>query len=92
MVTGAPLSLSDESEIRIELQTLLREAERLVGRLKDLHGRLAIPPGDDLMLVGEKEPVFLHVVRGVLECVQGDYLELLVRDLKSLVEEESTGR
>ncbi|HKH48603.1 MAG TPA: hypothetical protein VKM72_28395 [Thermoanaerobaculia bacterium] len=87
MTTGAPPPLSDDGQVRGELHEIVREVESLAGRVRALHGRLAIPPGDDLMLVGEAEPVFLHVARVVLECVSGDYLEPLLRDLRRVLED-----
>jgi hypothetical protein len=87
MTTGAPPPLGDEAQVRSELHEILREVELLAGRVRALHGNLAIPPGDDLMLVGEAEPTFLHVARVVLECVSGDYVEPLLRDLRRALED-----
>lgn len=88
MVNGTLPPLSEDDQIRSELRGIVRDVEGLAGRVAELHGRLAIPPRDDQMLEGEEEPVFLHVVRVVLECVQGDYLEPLLRDLQKVLRDE----
>jgi hypothetical protein len=87
MVTGAPSPGEEEAHIRSELHSLVDDVEALTRRVWELHARIPLPPGDDLMLVGEEEPVFLHVARVVLECALGDSLEPLLRDLRKVLEE-----
>lgn len=84
MVTG-PLT-SEESRVRGELRSIIEGLELLTQRLRELHSWIPIPPGDDLMLVGEAEPVFEHVVRVFLECALADHLEPLGRDLQGILE------
>lgn len=86
-LSPAPFS---ETQIRRELLDLAEEASRLGDRLRDLHRRLPIPPRDDLMLLGEEDPVFSHTARVHLECLLADPIEHLVRDLRAVAEEQSS--
>jgi hypothetical protein len=81
----------NEAKIRSELRDIIQEADRLAGRMRELQERLPIPPRDDLMLVGEEEPVFLHVARVVLECALADCLEPLLRDLRAAANHGQSG-
>jgi hypothetical protein len=75
------------NEIRNELRSILEAAEQVAHRLRELHARIPIPPGDELMLLGEEEPVFLHIVRIDLECALADRLEPFLGILRELLEE-----
>lgn len=83
MVTGS--SISEENRIRGEIRSIVEGLELLTQRLRELHSWIPIPPGDDLMLVGEAEPVFEHVVRVFIECALADHLEPLGRDLQGIL-------
>lgn len=79
-----------DEDVRRELLDLAEEAGRLGDRLRSLHRRLPIPPRDDLMLVGEEDPVFTHTARVHVECLLADHIEPLVRDLRAVAEERSS--
>jgi hypothetical protein len=91
MRTGASPPTEDETRIRSELRSIVEATELLAQRLRGLHARIPIPLNDELMLVGEEEPDFLHVARIVLECVLADHLTPLSLALRSVLEEKLTG-
>lgn len=83
METEIEQTCETDKDVRRELLDLADEAARLADRLRDLHRRLPIPPRDDLMLLGEEDPVFSHIARVVVECVLADHVEPLIQDLRA---------
>jgi hypothetical protein len=67
-----------------ELREIVKGLRTLCLALEGLHHKIPISPGEDAMLLGEKEADISTEMRRVIECGLHDNLRPLIRDLQAV--------
>jgi hypothetical protein len=74
-----------EAEVAAQeaLLRMAQEVESIGRRLRETYTSLAVPPNEDLMLLGEDEMDVSTEIRSVIECVLADSIGPAARDLRA---------
>jgi hypothetical protein len=75
--------------VQAQLEEIVTALESLGTRLLAVHSSLPVSPREDIMLLGEEDPDYSCAVRGAIECVLSDHLEIVVQALLAAAKSEA---